>query len=96
MIELNFIDGMGHVGYLYIALGMGLLSNRLKSGWVFRFIGEAIWVGLGITLGLSSIWIWGTIFCVIDIRGYLKWRELEHSQQRLKEESTSSTFGIGC
>lgn len=71
------IDLFGHAGYLLIALGMYLLSRKDKFGWICRFIGESIWVYLGVYLGMSSIYIWGAIFMGIDLAGYYNWRKNE-------------------
>jgi hypothetical protein len=52
---------------------MYLLSQHERFGWVCRFLGELIWVAIGIYLGMTSIWIWGFIFMLIDLRGYMNY-----------------------
>lgn len=70
-------DYFGHWGYAFLALGMFYLSHKEKVGWAFRFFGEAIWVILGYTMGMTSIWMWGLLFMVIDLIGFIRWQEAE-------------------
>lgn len=64
-------DAVGHAGYAFLAVGMWMLSGGRRGGWLFRFVGESIWVGVGVWLELSSIWSWGVVFMLIDLRGAL-------------------------
>lgn len=68
------IDFTGHIGYLFILVGMVLISKKNIYGWLFRFVGETIWMVLGFYLELSSVVFWGMIFMVIDIYGFKKWK----------------------
>lgn len=63
-------DLAGHVGYIFIALGLWQLTKKKQIGWLYRFIGETIWVILGFVLNLTSIWAWGIIFMLIDLKGF--------------------------
>ena len=67
------IDIFGHVGYLLIALGMFALSKKKIYGWMLRLYGELIWFAIGLEIGMTSIWIWGAIFILIDMWGYYRW-----------------------
>lgn len=69
------IDFFGHIGYLTIFIGVVLLSRHHPWGWIFRLVGEVIWFGVGIALGLSSVWMWGIVFICMDIYGWYKWRQ---------------------
>lgn len=68
-------DLVGHVGYIFIALGLWQLTKKKRIGWLYRFIGETIWVGIGFWTGYTSIWIWGLVFMYIDVKGFLNGRE---------------------
>lgn len=68
------IDLLGHLGYASIMIGMVLLARRNAYGWVARLLGDAGWVALGFVLGMSSIVLWGLVFVLLDIVGWLKWR----------------------
>ena len=70
---MTTIDVIGHIGYFYIALGVWLLSYKNKYGWMCRFVGEGIWIVLGITMQITSIWMWGILFMFLDTKGYYKW-----------------------
>ena len=77
MVDLFLADVVGHIGYAFIALGIMALSKKKKWGWISRFIGEALWIGIGFYVGMSSMWAWGFVFLVIDGYGYYKWRRDE-------------------
>jgi hypothetical protein len=67
------LDAIGHVGYISIFIGLVLLNYKNKYGWMARLLGEALWIGIGFGLGMTSIWIWGIIFVCVDINGWRKW-----------------------
>ena len=69
------LDALGHLGYVFLFLGIGLLAVKERSGFIFRLIGEGIWIVVGFALGMSSIVVWGFVFCAIDVWGYRKWKE---------------------
>lgn len=66
---------LGHLGYVFSIIGMILLSLNKRLGWAFRFIGEAIWISVGVLLDMDSIYIWGGIFMCIDLLGLVMWRK---------------------
>ena len=66
-------DFFGHIGYILLACGMWSLSQNNKWGWVFRILGEFIWVIIGVFMEMTSIWMWGLVFMGIDVRGFYKW-----------------------
>ena len=68
------LDLIGHVAYVSIFVGMCLISRQRVGGWVFRFLGEATWVGLGVAMDMTSIWVWGIVFAVVDVYGFFTWR----------------------
>lgn len=69
---LTGLDILGHLGYTLIFLGMVSIAKEERVGWILRFLGEAIWVIIGIYLGMTSIWIWGSLFMFIDM--FAIWR----------------------
>lgn len=71
------IDLIGHIFYAFIFIGNKGLASQKLHGWVFRFIGEFGWVGIGLALDLSSIWFWGIIFSLTDLYGFYNWRKNE-------------------
>lgn len=73
------LDIAGHFGYAFIALGVYLLAQKSAWGFACRFIGEVIWLVVGVLLGMSSIWTWGILFLFIDGYGFIKWRRDETS-----------------
>jgi hypothetical protein len=69
------IDLAGHFCYGLLFIGMLLLGGRHPLGWALRLAGELGWVAIGVTLGLTSIWVWGLLFCVVDFRNWRKWND---------------------
>lgn len=67
------IDILGHIFYAFLLAGMISIAFDYRIGWWLRAIGELGWVGLGVTLGLSSIVVWGLIFVAIDLYGAYRW-----------------------
>lgn len=77
---ISELDWFGHWFYGFLALGMLYLNQRDRWGWVFRIMGEVGWIWIGLLAGWSSIWMWGILFLLIDIRGFMKWREEDKLQ----------------
>jgi len=73
----NILDTIGHIGYALILVGMIFINKKSSWGWFIRLWGEILWMGIGIYTGFSSMWIWGIVFCAMDIWGYFKWRKQE-------------------
>ena len=70
-------DAWGHAGYLLIFAGMFLLGRKAKLGWVSRFLGDGIWCGVGMVLGMTSIWLWGLLFMFNDVMSFRRWSKKE-------------------
>ena len=68
-------DLLGHLGYLFLFIGQALLVHQKRSGWVFRVLGELIWIGIGIYAHWTSIWFWGSLFLIIESVGWWRWYE---------------------
>ena len=68
-------DLIGHFGYILLALGTFLLGKNRKTGWLFRIIGEILWIGIGLHINMTSIVLWGFIFIYLDIKGYITWQK---------------------
>jgi len=67
------LDIFGHLFYGSIFMGMILLKQRNRAGWLFRLAGEIGWIWIGFKLGLTSVWVWGIIFAIVDYTAYKKW-----------------------
>lgn len=71
MTELQ--NYVGHFAYSLVFLGMFMVARKQVSGWVFRLLGELLWVVIGFQMGASSIWGWGLAFIAVDVIGYWSW-----------------------
>lgn len=70
---MSFNNAVGHIGYIFIVMGMLLLAEQNTYGWAFRAIGEVLWLVVGIRMRLSSIWFWALVFIGLDIYGFTSW-----------------------
>lgn len=70
---MNIPDILGHTFYFFIFLGMLSISRKEISGWWLRIAGNLGWIGLGLKLEMSSIYLWGLIFVFIDFVGLIGW-----------------------
>lgn len=68
------IDLLGHLGYALVFAGGILLARKNRAGWLLRVAGGLVWTAIGITMGMSSIWVWGLLFLALDSKGYMSWR----------------------
>ena len=78
-----YLDIFGHISYAFILLVMYMISRKNKVGWVFRLIGQVGWLVLGFLTGFSSIWIWGFVFVVMDLYGYISWRKKDKLEKEI-------------
>ena len=67
--DIRMLDLLGHLGYFCLALGLWKIANDDGSGWAFRLLGEAVWVGISLQIGLWSGVIWGGLFMFVDVFG---------------------------
>lgn len=74
------LDWFGHWGYAFILVGQYYVGCKEPMGWLFRFFGEALWIIIGVILGMSSIWVWGCIFMALDLHNFEKWQAEEKAK----------------
>lgn len=67
------LDKFGHLGYILIFGGQFLLAEKLKWGWCARFLGELIWLFIGVKMKMSSIWLWGAVGLLFETYGFIRW-----------------------
>lgn len=64
---LLLLDLIGCVGYTLLSFGMLKIAKDDRSGWTYRALGEALWVGVFFNLGLASGVVFGLAFLTIDL-----------------------------
>lgn len=72
---MTLLDALGHVFYIFIFAGILLLARKKTIGWLARFVGEVGWLGLGVALDMTSVWMWGCVFVCMDLYGFYSWRK---------------------
>jgi len=91
LLRDNLPDLLGHLFYISILIGTVLLTRKHKYGWLFRVVGDIGWVVIGCIIGMYSIMIWSTVFCLNDLRGFLKWKWSEDEDVKLQSERSRVT-----
>ena len=76
---MELTDILGHIGYIFLLIGIILLALKKRAGWLFRIIGDTFWITVGFLLGMSAIWFWCIFFLCLDIYGYFSWRKKQKS-----------------
>ena len=76
-LDAGILDVLGHIGYLCLSIGMFLLAKQSIWGWPCRGVGESIWLFIGIEMQMSSMWVWGIIFLMMECYGYRSWKMAE-------------------
>ena len=90
------VDFFGHWFYFFLFMGMLLLQAKDYRGWAFRFAGEVGWIGIGLVIGMSSVWLWGFAFLVVDVLGYFKWQKEQEELADLEREQTEWVESAGA
>ncbi len=68
------LDLLGHAAYVLLMLGTILVAKvpRCRRGWALRMSGTATWMGIGVAMAMSSIYLWSLVFLAIDAFGLKK------------------------
>lgn len=74
-MELATADLLGYLGYSILSIGIFLIGRKKISGWYFRALGDAVWICIGFSIPLTSMWIWGFVFLGMEVYGYRTWRK---------------------
>ena len=69
------LDLLGYVAYTLLSLGMFKIAKDDRSGWTYRALGDALWVGIFFNLGLTSGMVFGLAFLVVDLFAVFKTKE---------------------
>lgn len=62
-------DAWGHIGYALLFAGMWLIGSGRRCGWFVRAAGTALWLGIGLWIGMTSVWMWGIPMLAADLNG---------------------------
>ena len=71
------LDILGFLSYAFVLLGLYLIGKKKRIGWGFKFVGDTLWVILGLSLGLYSIWLTELVFGFLDIKYFIQWKKDE-------------------
>ena len=69
------LDLLGYVAYSLLSFGMFKIAKDDRSGWTYRALGDALWVGIFFNLGLTSGMVFGLAFLVVDLFAVFKKEE---------------------
>ena len=68
------VEILGYVAMVLIWTGLYLLTIKRRIGWLSGLAGCLLWIVYGLALALWPILITNVVFCIINTRGYLKWK----------------------
>lgn len=71
--EHRLLDGLGHVAYASIVLGMILVAFKMREGWLFAIAGDVLWVYIGYRIKLWSVVLWQFAFIPTAALGWWNW-----------------------
>ena len=69
------LDIYGWIFSAIYAIGNILVAKKYKSGWLYRIIGATGWIWIGISIGLTSIFLIEGAAVLTSIYGYYNWRK---------------------
>lgn len=72
------------IDWFATACGLGavfLLGNKNKIGFLVFMMASASWITFGLVVGSWAIVTGSSIFFVMHLRGFLKWRRDEREQR---------------
>lgn len=71
--------------------GVLLLGNKNKYGFLIFMMASASWISFGVLTGSYAVILGSSIFLVMHLRGWLKWRSDERKiEVDLPEEITAT------
>lgn len=65
-------DAVGHAGYALLIVGQLAVAHGIRTGWYLRLAGELLWIGIGWSIGSTSIVSWGLVGAAVELLG--AWR----------------------
>ncbi len=66
--------------------GVFLLGNKNKIGFLIFMMASASWVTFGVLVGSWAVVLGSTIFFVMHLRGFLKWRRDERESHFMETQ----------
>jgi hypothetical protein len=67
-------------------IAVALLGNKNKFGFLVFMMASLSWITFGLYVGSYAIVTGSSIFFVMHLRGFLKWRRDEHADLHLQTE----------
>ncbi len=67
------VDALGHVGYGLYGAGNLLIANQNALGYIFVLVAASLWTGIGLKIGMTSVWIWEILCIGTAVYGYWNW-----------------------
>ncbi len=67
-------------------MAIGLLGNKNKIGFLVFMMASVSWITFGLIVGSYAVVTGSSIFFVMHLRGFLKWRRDEIEQRFLETQ----------
>lgn len=69
----RYLDALGHVGYVFLLVGVWAVGEKIELGWVGYIAGLLIWAFIGWKLRMSSMIVWQLIAVANAAWAWWKW-----------------------
>lgn len=70
---LSYLMTFGWLGNIFIVIGLWFVGDRKRSAFIFTIIGELIWAGYAMHLGMWDLAIICLVFALLALRNWFKW-----------------------
>lgn len=77
----------GYIGSALIFVGIWRVGSRDRSGFIWAFIGELLWVQRGIETGLLDLTLLSIAFVILNGLNWVRWGHDDSIQQEGLEET---------
>ena len=78
---MQTIDIFGWIFSIIYAVGNILVAKKHNSGWLYRIVGAVGWIWVGLSVGLTSIFVIEGTAVVTSIYGYYHWKKDGHDKK---------------
>jgi hypothetical protein len=64
---------MDYLAGIILLVSYFLTGKKKWYGWIFSWVGNLLWVYIGIRVGLNGLWVISLIMAVIGFINMIKW-----------------------
>lgn len=65
---------MGWIGNVFLLAAALLVGKKLRSAFVFSFVGNGFWMACGVQQGMLDLVVISGVFMAVSLRNWYLWR----------------------